>query len=274
MKFSVPYGRRDLGFSLPDGVQAKTIVAQEAAAAADALAAVEAALAAPLGGVSLADFRGARTAAIAINDKTRPVPHQHLLPPLLRQLEDLGLSPSAIRLIIATGVHPPMPPDEFPSVVPEGILARYAVTCHDGDARASLRYLGTTSRGTPIWINRQFELIFSRMKVSDKKGPVGEVNQKFSLLNRRYELVPYFGSRRLTLTGPIFRPWTFNIQSGTQQLGSICKKWSGLMKEAFTRADTFEVSFDSGDLQPAEKKLILAAAIAVDIDYFEQKQKR
>ena len=51
------------------------------------------------------------------------------------------------------------------------------------------------------------------------------------------------------------------------------KQWSGLLKEAFTRADTFTISFDDPGLSLIERKLILAAAIAIDIDYFEQKQK-
>jgi len=90
-KFNIPYGKGELSFSLPDSVEAAVVVPRETPAAPDPGAAVEAALSAPVGGVSLADFQGARSAAIAINDKTRPVPHQHLLPPLLRHLEELGL---------------------------------------------------------------------------------------------------------------------------------------------------------------------------------------
>jgi nickel-dependent lactate racemase len=154
--FSVPYGKGHLSFSLPEMVQTEVVTPRSVPAVPDAIAAVEGALADPVGGVDLATFRGARSAAIAINDKTRPVPHQHLLPPLLRQLEDLGLSPDAILLVIATGAHAPMPPEEYPRVVPEELLARYRVLCHDADADENLRHLGTTSRGTPVWINRHF----------------------------------------------------------------------------------------------------------------------
>jgi nickel-dependent lactate racemase len=84
------------------------------------------------------------------------VPHEHLLPPLLRRLEALGLPPDAITLIIATGTHPPMLPGEFARVVPAEILARYPILCHDADDAANLVHLGTTSRGTPVWVNRHF----------------------------------------------------------------------------------------------------------------------
>jgi uncharacterized protein YxjI len=124
-----------------------------------------------------------------------------------------------------------------------------------------------------IGVKRHFEIIFSTIKVSDSQGPVGEVNQRFSLINKKYDLVSYFGSRTLTILGPLWRPWTFNVFAGGRQVGSIKKKWSGLMKEAFTKADTFEVSIDDPKLSLAERKLIFAAAIAIDIDYFEQKNK-
>jgi len=49
-----------------------------------------------------------------------------------------------------------MPPEEYPRVVPREILARYPVLCHDPDDRENLVHLGTTSRGTPVWVNQRF----------------------------------------------------------------------------------------------------------------------
>lgn len=97
-----------------------------------------------------------RSAAIAINDKTRPVPQGDLLPPLLARLLGLGLAPDAVTLLIATGSHPPMNPEEFGQVVPLEILRRHLVVCHDAEDRESLVYLGSTGRGTPVRINRRF----------------------------------------------------------------------------------------------------------------------
>ncbi len=152
---TLPYGRGTLPLALPDTVDVALLAPAEAAPVAESLAAVEDALAHPVGGVALADFAGARSAAVAINDDTRPVPHAHLLSPLLARIEALGLPPEAITLIIATGAHAPMPPETFARVVPPEVLARYPVISHDCDA-PDLATLGTTARGTPAWMNRRF----------------------------------------------------------------------------------------------------------------------
>jgi nickel-dependent lactate racemase len=94
--------------------------------------------------------------AIAINDKTRPVPNDQLLPPLLGHLEELGVKPGAIQFIIATGTHPRMSPAEYPLIAPQEILDRFPFHCHHCDDSESLVYLGTTSRGTPVRVNQLF----------------------------------------------------------------------------------------------------------------------
>ena len=154
--FTVPYGKKTLDFELPDSWDVTEITPRNVGAAPDQQAAVRRALSAPEGAVGLQQFRGAKSAAVAINDKTRPVPHAALLPPLLEAIEAIGIAPDHITLIIATGTHPPMPPDEFPVVVPKEILSRYPVICHDAYDSGQLVHLGTTSRGTEAWFNRRY----------------------------------------------------------------------------------------------------------------------
>lgn len=152
----IPYGKTSLEVNIADHHRVEHIVPAQVTAVDDARAAVEHALDHPEGGVSIADFAGAESAVIAINDKTRPVPHADLLPPLLAQIEALGIPPERITLLIATGTHPVMPPEEYTWILPQAIIDRYPIICHDYNDDDVFLHLGETERGTPVTINRHY----------------------------------------------------------------------------------------------------------------------
>jgi len=156
MEFRIPYGHEHVTFNLLDDLHVELIAPAEAPPAPDPIQAVKNALDAPLGDVRLEGFANAESVAIAVNDKTRPVPHKYLLPPLLAQLEAAGIPRKAITLVIAVGMHPAMASNEFASVIPPDVLERYRVVSHAPDDKANLVHLGATQRGTPVWINRRF----------------------------------------------------------------------------------------------------------------------
>lgn len=150
--YTIPYGRGELSFSLP--VPAEILSPRRTPAARDPLSVVRAALADPVGDVSLADFVHARRVAIAVSDQTRPVPYRYLLPPLFATLAALGIADERIMLIIANGAHPPMPPARFRAQV--HLSENIAVVSHDCDDTVNLVYCGETAAGTPVWVNRHF----------------------------------------------------------------------------------------------------------------------
>lgn len=153
--YQLPYGRRTLPLHLDTAAHVEQILPTRSEACGDPRGVITQALAAPTGLSSLRAFAGARSAAIAINDKTRPVPHADMLPPLLTALEELGIPREAITLVIATGTHIPMTPDTFAQVVPAEILGRYRIASHDCDG-PDLVQLGSTPWGTPVATNRLF----------------------------------------------------------------------------------------------------------------------
>jgi lactate racemase len=155
-EFFLPYGRSKVAARLEDRFKVELIAPTLVPPAADPAKLVREALARPLGNVRLEAFGGARAVAIAVNDKTRPVPHAVLLPPLLERLAELGIPQQAITLIIATGLHAPMKQEEFPDVLPPEIVSRYRVVSHDAAAPQDLVERGKTGAGTRVIINRLF----------------------------------------------------------------------------------------------------------------------
>jgi hypothetical protein len=141
----LPYGRGflDVDVSPPAaaGHAVEAIAPRTATTVVDPIAEVESALA----GCDLPPYRGGGC-VIAINDDTRPVPHEILLPCLLRRLERGGVAADHIRMVIAGGTHPPMPPEQFTEVVPRSILERYRVI-----AMTPLGTRADVARGDAAW---------------------------------------------------------------------------------------------------------------------------
>jgi nickel-dependent lactate racemase len=150
--YHIPYGKTQIEFSIPDSFQVQVLKPASVPHPSDATrAAIDA-----IDSSNLRDFNNAKSVAIAINDKTRPVPLKILLPPLLQRLDEIGIADSAITLIVAVGTHEPMAEKEFADLLPPEILARYRIVSHDCDDHANLVLLGNTSRGTPVWCNKIF----------------------------------------------------------------------------------------------------------------------
>lgn len=59
--------------------------------------------------------------------------------------------------------------------------------------------------------------------------------------------------------------------TGGQKVGSITKQWTGLLREAFTDADNFGISFPM-DLDVHAKATLLGALMLIDFMYFEKQQ--
>jgi lactate racemase len=156
IEMDLPYGSATLNLIISDGYQVDVIAPAPVKAGRDPLGIVSSALDRPVAGFGLDRFRGARSAVIAINDKTRPVSHHLLLPPLLQRLEHMNIPSDAIELIVATGTHLPATDEEIHRTYPAEIVSRYRITSHDCDDQNQLINLGHTKSGTPVSVNRRF----------------------------------------------------------------------------------------------------------------------
>ena len=125
-----------------------------------------------------------------------------------------------------------------------------------------------------LQVDRPFRFFFHQLNILDSQNVlIGVVQRRFSLLRRIYSIFDNSGNELFQLYGPFFRPWTFKIKKGIDEYGVITKKWSGLLKEGFTDADNFGVSF------PAEwdkkiKAIFMGAVFLIDFVHFENKSSK
>jgi nickel-dependent lactate racemase len=156
MEIRVPYGHSTVSAEVPDDFGVDIVELPDTPVATDPISEVKRALAEPVGDFAWSGVEQIGSVAIAVNDKTRPVPHQHLLPPLVDRLTRMQVPDGAITFYIAVGGHPPMNPAEFSAVIPPEILDRFRVVSHDSERDADLVFLGDTTRATPVWANRSY----------------------------------------------------------------------------------------------------------------------
>jgi len=122
-----------------------------------------------------------------------------------------------------------------------------------------------------LQLKRPFKFYFHELDVFDAKGTlVGSIRRRFAFFRRLYTVVDDSGREVFELFGPILHPWTFEIRRDGGACGKITKKWSGVLKEGFTDADNFGVTFP-GDCETGLKGLLLGAVFLIDFVHFENK---
>ncbi len=96
--------------------------------------------------------------AISVNDLTRPIPNKLILLPLLKQIENLNIPSVNISLFIATGTHKGLSKNEINELLSLEITRKYCIKVHDCDDQNNLTFLGNSTLGTPIYINKDYYL--------------------------------------------------------------------------------------------------------------------
>lgn len=158
MRIDLNYGKGHLPVDLDDHWDVSVIRKPEMPVQADPSAAVEAALATPVGSASLVEeAKGKSSACVLICDITRPVPNGLLLPVILRQLLNAGMTRDSIRILVATGLHRPNEGEELAELIGDPwVLENFQVENHFARNDADHVELGVTARGTHIKLDRRF----------------------------------------------------------------------------------------------------------------------
>lgn len=144
------YGTGYQTVSIPAGNIMDILEPEDLPAVASPEEEVKRALREPIGSLPLSDLaKGARNVFILCSDITRPSPSRLLVPPILEELGRGGVSDKQITIVFGLGYHRSHSAEEMKRLVGESVFDR--VKCIDHD-RNNCIFLGTSSRGTPIWV--------------------------------------------------------------------------------------------------------------------------
>lgn len=109
-----------------------------------------------------------------------------------------------------------------------------------------------------------------RLELVDARGtPLGAIQRRFSVFSKRLDVISATTGDVLRVSSPLWRVWTFELMGADGRRATIEKKWSGAVKEIFTDADTFRILFDDRALDDGMRWLLVAAAIFIDLQWFE-----
>ncbi len=147
------WGNKGLPLSFPEDW--KVAVASMAGGPDVSRAEIRKAFADPIGQRTIRKLaEGKKTAAIAVDDLTRPTEAHRFLPFIVDGLNKGGIKDEDIKIILAIGCHRPLMKGEQERKLGKKMANRFPVFNHH--PYENLVNLGMTSRGTPVQINRHF----------------------------------------------------------------------------------------------------------------------
>lgn len=155
-KFSVPFGKEQVTFELPENQVAGVLVshAHEYKAPKSEAELVADALANPIGSPKLSELaKGKKTCTIISSDHTRPVPSHIIMPQLLAELRK-GNPDIDITILIATGMHRHTTHEELVAKYGKEIAEHEKFVVHDSRKDEDMISVGTLPSGGDCRLNK------------------------------------------------------------------------------------------------------------------------
>ena len=156
-QFALPYGHETRTVRVPAANLAWVASPKDVPHVDDLPAAVRHAIRTPIGAPQLSDLvarHGTRT-VVLVDDGTRSTPQREILPVLLDELNEAGVSDGEITVLIALGTHRPMDRAECAARYGKETMARVRVENLSQDP-ADFCDLGATPSGVPIQVSRRY----------------------------------------------------------------------------------------------------------------------
>lgn len=149
------YGGEKLSFHIPTAWLGQVIGSPETSAVSDEAALIREALGQPIGCPPLRDqAEPGMKVAIIFDDGTRKTPVRLMVPPILEELDESGVSAHDITFVAALGTHRPMDQGELVAKLGPDIVRRYRIVNSPADDEESFVYLGEAGNGLPAHVKK------------------------------------------------------------------------------------------------------------------------
>jgi nickel-dependent lactate racemase len=179
LKVKEHYGDEDRVFSFPDKWEIDMLKMNNHDAPSLTKEEIDDSLNHPIGTETIAELAKGKRGRICIihDDLTRPTPAYQIVPSIIDQLHQAGVTDDQIFFLSALGTHPPMNIEAFGRKLGYDILRKYRIRNHvffDSRRLGTHNFVdkGFTSYGTPVTVNRVFAEADLRIGISGliKKG--------------------------------------------------------------------------------------------------------
>jgi len=186
MKSWIYYKKHKIDFQLPEKWRIlATLVPKNVSGVDDISQEVIRSISNPIASKRIQELaNGAKKVTLIIDDTTRATPTSEILPPLLEILNDSGVSDERITIVMALGSHNLPSKDELTEKIGLDTLRRVNIELHDPNR--NLKFVGISTRGTHIYINRT-------VMDSDLKIGIGYI--------KAHEFAGYSGGPKIIVPG-------------------------------------------------------------------------
>lgn len=155
MKINIKYGNNTLDFHIPDTIRTQILTPLNNVPEVPLKKALISSLNDPIQANPLCSTLSAgETVLIIVPDKTRQCILDQLLPIISEYLLSNGIGQDKITILFANGTHQNQTGEEIEKIVGTHIRDTIRIEQHDAKNPEALEYITTTSRGTPVFINK------------------------------------------------------------------------------------------------------------------------
>ncbi|MEJ5377365.1 MAG: nickel-dependent lactate racemase [bacterium] len=155
VRVKLPFGDSQISIQMEDSNLAQVLTPRNWQPLEDLESELHKALNSPLEQAPLWEWvKPSDRVLILSDDNTRLTPAHRLLPPLLDGLGKAGVPKDRISILMALGTHRPMTQEEMRVKVGDRVYGAFRVFNHDWRDPNQLVELGTSSQGTPLWVNK------------------------------------------------------------------------------------------------------------------------